>query len=237
MSIVRALRLLGTIEDGNLSAAQLETALASNATKSDLNTLLNISSLDDRIFNNTITSGVLVGSATAFAKAWDYGKSFDIFKTAVIASTTALTVVAASFEKTKDLLNGYGYDYSRYALWNSDTALTILGASTNAKDAMRAAVSGYETKTVALGSSATASTKITGRYIMVDVSADGGSTLDFTGRRSNSTLGVISNFNPDDVALPGTFNIIPFEATAEIHNDSTSAINAYIGYIPATYEV
>ena len=116
MSMIKALRTLAAIENGTLTAAQLETQVAgAQARKDEISQLLSVKSLHDRIVSSRMAMDALAGSATAWGEAMKHRYFTDFFAVCV------------------ESVN------AKMALYNSDTALNAIKLSAGAMAAMRAA--------------------------------------------------------------------------------------------------
>lgn len=114
--MIKALRTLAAIENGTLTAAQLETQVAgSQARKDEISQLLSVKSLHDRIASSRMAMDALAGSATAWGESMKHRYFTDFF---------AVCVESAN---------------AKMALHNSDTALNAIKMSAEMMAAMRAA--------------------------------------------------------------------------------------------------
>jgi len=135
MSMIKALRTLAAIENGTLSAAQLETQVAgSQARKDEISQLLSVKSLHERIAASRMAMDALAGSATAWGEAMKH-RYINNFIAACVESVNA-----------------------KMAFYNSDIALNTINASAPAMEVMRAAskfsivmASANQTSSVSLG--------------------------------------------------------------------------------------
>lgn len=126
MSMIKALRTLAAIENGTLTAAQLETQVAgSQARKDEISQLLSVKSLHERIASSRMAMDALAGSATAWGEA---------MKHRYITNFIAECVESVN---------------AKMAFYNSDIALNAIAASPSVMAVMRAAsrysVSGADT--------------------------------------------------------------------------------------------
>lgn len=116
MSMIKALRTLAAIENGTLNAAQLETQVAgSQARKDEISQLLSVKSLHERIVSSRTAMDALAGSATAWGE---------------VAKHRYLTNFIATCVESVN---------AKMAIYNSDTALNSIAASSQLMAIMRAA--------------------------------------------------------------------------------------------------
>jgi len=116
MSMIKALRTLAAIENGSLSASQLETQVSgSQARKDEISQLLMVKSLFPRIAASRTAMNALCGSATTWAE--------------IAAHRYFTTFLAECVESVN----------AKLAMYNSDTALNSISASASAMAVMRAA--------------------------------------------------------------------------------------------------
>lgn len=133
MPIIRAMRLLNTIENGSMTSAQLQTLLTTNTSSlTDLNVLLSMRGQARRIAASNTTMGVLLGSAAGLSaiSASSVALNQMLARTSstnlLLASTSLMTTVWANDSSTNILL---GSTVNRNLVYNSDTALAALQAN------------------------------------------------------------------------------------------------------------
>ena len=116
MSMIKALRTLAAIENGTLTAAQLETQVAgSQARKDEISQLLSVKSLHERIASSRNAMDALAGSAMAWGEA--------------MKNRYITRFIAACGESVN----------AKMALYNSDMALNSIAAAPSVMAVMRAA--------------------------------------------------------------------------------------------------
>ena len=210
MSMIKALRTLAAIENGSLSASQLETQVSgSQARKDEISQLLMVKSLFPRIAASRTAMNALCGSATTWAE--------------IAAHRYFTTFLAECVESVN----------AKLAMYNSDTALNSISASASAMAVMRAA-SKYSV--VAGSANGTSSVSISTAYlpgtyyILLGLSHTNTTayTYSVSTRRSGSSISntslytsTSSNANGADynVALPITS---PYSFTSQAGNTAAT---------------
>ena len=210
MSMIKALRTLAAIENGSLSASQLETQVSgSQARKDEISQLLMVKSLFPRIAASRTAMNALCGSATTWAE--------------IAAHRYFTTFLAECVESVN----------AKMAMYNSDTALNSISASASAMAVMRAA-SKYSV--VAGSANGTSSVSISTAYlpgtyyILLGLSHTNTTpyTYSVSTRRSGSSISNTSiytsasgNTNGADsnLALPITS---PYSFTSQTGNTATT---------------
>ena len=211
MSMIKALRTLAAIENGSLSASQLETQVSgSQARKDEISQLLMVKSLFPRIAASRTAMNALCGSATTWAE--------------IAAHRYFTTFLAECVESAN----------AKLAMYNSDTALNSISASASAMAVMRAA-SKYSV-VVAGSANGTSSVSISTvylpgtYYILLGLSHNNATsyTYSVSTRRSGSSISNTSLYtsassNPNgadtNLALPITS---PYSFTSQTGNTATT---------------
>ena len=211
MSMIKALRTLAAIENGSLSASQLETQVSgSQARKDEISQLLMVKSLFPRIAASRTAMNALCGSATTWAE--------------IAAHRYFTTFLAECVESVN----------AKMAIYNSDTALNSISTSAAAMAVMRAA-SKYSVTSVG-SANGTSSVSISSAYLpgtyYILLGLSHSSTTSYTysvsTRRSGSTIpntsiytSMSSNTNGADsnVALPIT---TPYSFASQVGNSATT---------------
>lgn len=212
MSMIKALRTLAAIENGTLTAAQLETQVAgSQARKDEISQLLSVKSLHDRIVSSRMAMDALAGSETAWGEAMKH-RYFTDFFAACVESVNA-----------------------KMALYNSDTALNAIKLSAGAMAAMRAASNFSIVTAGADGSNSVPLSTIAGTAnILLGVSH-----ADTTARsylmatlRSGSAISATVATSTTNNALAKDYNIaVPLRSTYSFTTNSTNTSQSYFGVL------
>jgi hypothetical protein len=170
MAMISAMRMLNALENGTLTGAQLQTLLANNSRRGELQVLLEIPGQVRRITANNVTMTAVAASSTAMTAV----AASSTAMTAVIASSVAMTAVIAS-------------STAKMAIFNSDTALAAIATSSTALTAMRAAPQ-YALSAGTTG--AIAGLNAAGSYIVVGLSTSNGTSsgVNIATRRAGSSV-------------------------------------------------
>ena len=208
MSMIKALRTLAAIENGSLSASQLETQVSgSQARKDEISQLLMVKSLFPRIAASRTAMNALCGSATTWAE--------------IAAHRYFTTFLAECVESVN----------AKMAIYNSDTALNSISTSAAAMAVMRAASKYSVTSVGSANGTSSVSTYLPGTYYIL-LGLSHSSTTSYTysvsTRRSGSSISntslytsAYSNANGADynVALPITS---PYSFTSQAGNTAAT---------------
>ena len=206
--MIKALRTLAAIENGSLSASQLETQVSgSQARKDEISQLLMVKSLFPRIAASRTAMNALCGSATTWAE--------------IAAHRYFTTFLAECVESVN----------AKLAMYNSDTALNSISASASAMAVMRAASKYSVTSVGSANGTSSVSTYLPGTYYIL-LGLSHSSTTSYTysvsTRRSGSTIpntsiytSTSSNTNGADsnVALPIT---TPYSFASQVGNSAAT---------------
>ena len=213
MSMIKALRTLAAIENGTLTAAQLETQVAgSQARKDEISQLLSVKSLHERIASSRMAMDALAGSATVWGEAMKH-RYITNFIAACVESVNA-----------------------KMALYNSDIALNAIAASPSVMAVMRAAsrysVAGPAT---ANGTSSVAMTGVSGSAnILLGVSHASGTSYNYTlsTLRSGSAISATVATAASSNALGKDFDIaVPLTSTYSFTSVAGNASSSYFGVL------
>ncbi len=122
MPMVRAMRLLNSIEAGNTDGTELETLLGDAGRLAEFTVVLNMRGQTRRVAASSTAMTAVAASSTAMTAV----AASSTAMTAVIASSTAMTAVWASNTASDVVLTS---STAKLAIYNSDTALSILQAN------------------------------------------------------------------------------------------------------------
>lgn len=211
MPMVRAMRLLNSIEAGVLTSAQLETLLADAGRLAEFKSLMQMRGQVRRIAASSTALAVVMGSPSAFAAvvsssaaamavvavptaltallsnatAWATFLASSTAMTALAANLIAMTTVAANLTVMTALAaNKTGL----LACWNSETALSALRSSSTALTALLA--SPYASS-ISGNPSSLSSTMVAGKTILLK--SNNSSANDTNYLRTRYTNGSIAN--------------------------------------------
>lgn len=213
MSMIKALRTLAAIENGSLTAAQLETQVAgSQARKDEISQLLSVKSLHDRIASSRNAMDALAWSATAWGEAMKH-RYITNFIAACVESVNA-----------------------KMAFYNSDIALNAIAASPSVMAVMRAAsrysVAGPIT---ANGTSSVAMAGVSGSAnIVLGISRSTSAADNYTlsTRRSGSAISATVTASATGNALGKDFDVaVPITSTYSFTSVVGNAAQSYFGVL------
>lgn len=220
MAMISGMRMLNALENGTLTGAQLQTLLANNSRRGELQVLLEIPGQARRIAANNVTMTAVAASSLAMTAVAASSNAMN----AVVASSTAMTAVIASSN-------------AKMAVFNSDTAITAIAGSATAIAAVRAAAQYAVLST--LSSNLTlgqplVGTNAAGSYIAVGVSNSvgvAGEVITLTNRRAGSARVNTNTMAVDNINLATALGPIAVPLVSSFVYSWNGTTSNRIGYV------
>ena len=211
--MIKALRTLAAIENGTLTAAQLETqVVGSQARKDEISQLLSVKSLHDRIASSRMAMDALAGSATAWGEAMKHRYFTDFFAVCV------------------ESVN------AKMAFYNSDIALNAIAASPSLMALMRSAsqysVSGPHPTNYMVSTTMSGIGGAANIILGISDNSVGGSNYTLSTRRSGSAISNVGGTSGTTSALGQDYNIaVPIKPPYSHLSAAGAGVQVYFGVL------
>lgn len=190
MGMITAHRITAALLGGSMSGAQLETLLGTTSGLAGWKFCAATQGLRDLLLTDATAKAAWMG----IGKAVDAMAALSADSAAVIAAES--TLMASVFNTAARADAWFASATTRAAIWNSDTALTALMASATGKARARACAKYVLRAMTGNGSSlidcAAPFNTPGAKFILIGWSASTATTVELSGRRVGSTVGLLS---------------------------------------------